>query len=359
MFIIKYFKADASTYVIKSINGKIRQQGKGLSFFYDATRTSIAAIPVSAQEAPFIFTLTTADFQELTVQGQVTFRVVQPELTAEMLNFNVVGTADNHVSEDPLRLEDAVVRAAQSLIQQRVQSTGIRQALLLAEELTGLLEQRLPAAHALQQLGLEVVDITISAVSPTTETARALEAEARESILKEADDAIYARRKFAVEQERTIKEAELQTALSVQQKEQEIAESRVANERALMRSRAQTEHERIQTEIEAEARRAELVELGAQNDRIKAESEAYAIEARSRAAQVLPAEHIKAMALAKMDSSQLMAMAFDTLAGNAERIGELNLTPDLLGQAFRKTAKRSLRDLKQDYLDMVRAEGDQ
>ena len=38
----------------------------------------------------------------------------------------------------------------------------------------------------------------VSAISPTPETKQALEAEAREAILKEADDAIYARRKSSV-----------------------------------------------------------------------------------------------------------------------------------------------------------------
>lgn len=32
MFNLNYFKADSSTFIIKSVNGKIRQQGKGLSF---------------------------------------------------------------------------------------------------------------------------------------------------------------------------------------------------------------------------------------------------------------------------------------------------------------------------------------
>ena len=37
----------------------------------------------------------------------------------------------------------------------------------------------------------------------------------------------------------------------------------------------------------------------------------------------------KAMALAKMDSQQLMAMAFETLSAEFRKIGELNITPDL------------------------------
>ena len=79
MLSIKYFKAEPTTYVVKTVNGKTTKKGKGLSFFYNAATTSIAAVPMNAQEAPFIFNLQTADFQAVKVQGQITFRVAQPE----------------------------------------------------------------------------------------------------------------------------------------------------------------------------------------------------------------------------------------------------------------------------------------
>ena len=80
------------------------------------------------------------------------------------------------------------------------------------------MRQLLISEKALLALGIEVMNVVIASITPSTETARALEAEAREVILQEADQAIYARRKSAVEQERVIKEAELQTQLSIQQK---------------------------------------------------------------------------------------------------------------------------------------------
>ena len=118
---IKYFKADSTTYVLKSSNGKVRQQGKGLSFFYNTATTSIAAIPMSVQEAPFIFRLQTSDFQEVAVQGQIAYRIVEPEIIAEMVNFNVKENGA-YVSEDPMKLNDRVVRSLQSIVQARVQA---------------------------------------------------------------------------------------------------------------------------------------------------------------------------------------------------------------------------------------------
>ena len=51
---------------------------------------------------------------------------------------------------------------------------------------------------------------------------RALEAEAREALQRESDEAIYARRNAAVEQERRIKESELNTEIAVQEKQRKI-----------------------------------------------------------------------------------------------------------------------------------------
>ncbi len=337
---IKYFKADSTTYVIKTSNGKVREQGKGLSFFYNTATTSIAAIPMSVQEAPFIFKLKTSDFQEVAVQGQIAYRLVKPETIAEMLNFTVKENGRAYVSEDPLKLNDRVVRSLQSIVQVRVMAASLRDALVLSQSLVEVIKSGLGRQSSLAALGITIVDISIATITPSLETSRALEAEVREAILKEADDAIYARRKFAVEQERTIKEAELQTELIVQEKEQEIEESRLENERAILRGTNETERERLEAEIEAENRRKEFVLLSVENAKQQADSEAYAIGTRMKAFTELPVENLKAMALVNMQPEQLMAMAFESLAQNAGKIGELNIAPEMFGKMMRKAASK-------------------
>src|SRR5262245_4360585 len=339
MFGISYYKADSSTFVIQTTSGKVRRAGKGLGFFYHPAFTSVSAIPTNVQESPFIFSLQTADFQTVKVQGQITWRVVDPEKTAEMLNFNLKKGANAYVSEDPLKLSDRVVRSVQSAVQGQVASATLREALALNRQQVGSVRQLLANEKALLALGIEVMNVAIAAITPTTETARALEAEAREAILQEADDAIYARRKSAVEQERVIKEAELQTQLSVQQKEQEIEESRILNERAILRGQTETERDRLQAQIEAENERRQYVQLSAANGKEIADTEAYAIAARLKAYTELPVDNLKAMAMARMPPEQLMAMAFETLAQNAGKIGEVNITPDLFSQLLKKVEK--------------------
>ncbi|MCC8381050.1 SPFH domain-containing protein [Xenorhabdus sp. PB30.3] len=339
MFNINYFKADSSTFVIKSVNGKVIKQGKGISFWYNATTTSIAALPLNALEAPFIFNLQTADFQSLRIQGQITFQIKAPEKTAGVLNYNLTQDGKSYASEDPLKLSDKVVRSAQTLIQAKIQTTSMREALLMSQLLVIHLSNQLNTQSALGTLGIDIIDVSIAAITPSPETLKALEAEARESILKEADDAIYARRKFSVEQERMIREAELETDLSVQNKQQEIEEARLENERALLRERAEIEQEKLIAEVNAEAKRNELVSLRVYNQRTQSDADAYAIEAKMKAYRELPVENLKAMALAKMNPEQLVAMAFESLAQNAGKIGELNISPDLFGQMMKKGTK--------------------
>ena len=336
MIPIRYYKADPSTYVVKSINGKTRRQGKGLSFFYNPARASISAIPINAQEAPFIFGLQTADFQEIRVQGQITFRIEAPERTAEMLNFVLKGNGEGYVSDDPMKLNDRVLQSAQAIVQERIQTVPLRAALATNAQIAEDIRQHLVTDESLITMGINVLKIIVSAISPTPETKQALEAEAREAILKEGDDAIYARRKASVENERIIREAELQTEHDIQQKEQEIEESRIQNERSLLRGRAETERERIQAEIESETQRKDLVELASANSKQEANAEAHAVASKMKAFAELPVENLKAMALANMQPEQMMAMAFEAMAQNAGKIGELNISPDLFGQMMRK-----------------------
>jgi len=339
MFGIPYFKADSSTYVIKSVNGKVKKKGKGLSFFYNAATTSIATIPVNVQQAPFIFNLLSADFQSIQVQGQISYRVIDPEKTAEMLNYNIKTDGISYVSEDPLTLDDRVLRAVQTIVQNAVQAASLRESLKLGQSLVQQINTKLYDQPALAELGVSVIESAITAISPSRETSRALEAEVRESILKESDDATYARRKSAVEQELTIKEAELATELTIQQKEQEIEESRIENERASLRANAETQRERLSSEIDSENQRQALVKLSVDNRKQEADSEAYAITEQMKAFRELPVENLKALALAGMNPEQLVAVAFDSLAQNAGKIGELNISPDMFSQAIKKAVR--------------------
>ena len=125
---------------------------------------------------------------------------------------------------------------------------------------------------ALAALGVELLSFSILAIKPAPETSKALEAEARERLLREADDAIYSRRNNAVEQERTIRENELNTEVAVQTKQREIEETRLAGQIAL------------------EEERRQLVGAEAENSKTRADAQAYAVEATLKPLAALDSE---------------------------------------------------------------------
>ena len=205
MFGIKFIKVQPTNFVLQYKRGNVVREGAGLSFFYWAPTSSIALIPIGSMEVPFIFEEVTADFQEVTVQGQLTYRIVEPKLLAQLMNFSLMPNGREYVSEDPKKLPTRLINQAQVLTRSALKGMTLRDALARSEEIVSVLRSGFQSAESISSLGIEVLSLSILAIRPTPETARALEAEARETILREADQAIYSRRNAAVEQERAIK----------------------------------------------------------------------------------------------------------------------------------------------------------
>jgi hypothetical protein len=118
-----------------------------------------------------------------------------------------------------------------------------------SEHLAQSVRDGLRQPGSLPSLGLELVSLALLAIKPTPDTARALEAKAREQILKEADDALYLRRNAAIDQERAVKENELNTEIAVEAKKRQIREAQMDAERAVLDKRLQIQAQEMQGRI--------------------------------------------------------------------------------------------------------------
>jgi regulator of protease activity HflC (stomatin/prohibitin superfamily) len=314
---VRYTKFDPTTYVLRFQNGEIKQQGAGLSFFYFAPSTSLVAIPMGTTDAPFIFEETTGDFQDITIQGQVTYRIAAPEKTAKLLNFTLDPAGNRYVSEDPEKLQQRVVNAIKVLTRTRVEALPLRKALAASATLVEEVTRDLSERPDIVSLGLEILGLSILAIKPNPETARALEAQTREQLQKEADDAIFIRRNASVENERSIKENELLTEKTIQEKQNEL------------------ETEQTKHEVAIEESRKALVALAAENSRTEAEARAFAVKSVVAAVKDADPVVLQSLVSSGMKPDALIANAFQELARNAERIGELNVSPDLLEKLVR------------------------
>ncbi len=340
MFGIKFIKVQPTTYLLQYRGGKVVREGLGLSFFYYAPTTSLVAVPVASTDVPFIFEETTADFQTVTIQGQVTYRVGEPKRLAALLNYTLTPNGQGYASEDPEKLPERVIHVINVLARAELQKLPLREAIRASDALVETVDARLRASAEITSLGLEMLGLSILAIKPTPETARALEAETREKLFREADEAIYARRNSAVEQERAIKENELNTEIAVENKKRQIRETQMEAERAVQEKRHVQQKEALEANIGLEDRRKSLVALAAENAKAEADARAYGVSTTMKALGSADSKILQALATTGMKPEQLIAFAFQELAGNADRIGQLNISPDLLRELLAPQAAR-------------------
>jgi len=338
MFGFRFVKVQPTTYLMQYRGGRVVREGAGLAFFYYAPTSSLVAIPVASRDAPFIFHQVTADFQTMTVQGQVAYRVSDPAKLASMLNFALRADGKSYASDDPEKLSDRILAVVEVLIQQEVQVMNIKEALRASDRITTSLARRLQAHPETVALGLEILGVFVLAIKPTPETARALEAEAREAILKASDEAIFARRNSAVEQERTIRENELDTEVAVEQKKRLIRETQMEAEASVRRKKHELRQAEMEADIVNEDRRKAFVALNAENTRTLAEAEAHRVASVMKALENADPRVVQALAAVGMQPAQLIAQAFGGIAERAERIGQLNMSPELLQSLLAKPA---------------------
>ena len=341
MFGIRFIKVQPTTYLMQYSKGTVRRQGSGLSFFYYAPTTSLVAVPVASAEASFIFTEVTSDFQEVSVQGEVTYRIAEPTQTAKLLNFTLDASGRAYVSDDPQRLPQRVTNVVRVLIRKAISTLPLRKAVRSSEEIVAQMLEPLRNAEEILSLGLEILGIAILEIRPTPETSRALEAEMREQLLREADQAIYARRNAAVEQERRIKENELNTEIAVENKKRQIRETQMEAEKAVQEKRHQLLAADMESKIDLEGQNRELVQLEIENRRAEADARAYGVQALMKAFEGMDSRKLQALMGSGMQPDQLIALAFQELAERAENIGNLNISPELLGELLNAGRKRS------------------
>jgi regulator of protease activity HflC (stomatin/prohibitin superfamily) len=335
----RFIKFHPTTYVLKYKKGKIVKKGPGLSFLYYAPTTSLVAVPSGSREALFIFEEVSSDFQELSVQGQLTYRISDPVTMTGLLNFTLGNDGKSYLSDDPEKLSQRVINIVRVSMKKEIMSLPLREALKAGEKLTAGTLDEMRKNKEINSLGIEILGISILAIKPSPETQRALEAETREQILKEADDAIYVRRNAAIEQERKIKENELNTEIAVENKKKEIKEKQLESEKLVQQKRHELQSEDMDFKVTLENNRKNLVARTVENTRVEADAKAYSIKAVMNVLDSINPGTLKALATIGMEPDKLIALAFEGLANKAEKIGNLNITPDLLRELIEKPLK--------------------
>ena len=312
MFGVKQMKAIPNTYIFRYSSGKLVSEGPGISFFYFAPVTTIVSVPMGSVTVPFIFNEVTRDFQSLAAQGQMIYRIADPRKASALLDYTLKKDGITYASDDPETLSENLIGVVQVIAREIIGRYSLKEALTASAEIGKQMFDEMQTSKTIGMIGVEILSIGLQSLSPSPETTRALEAEAREALQRDSDEAIYSRRNSAVEQERIIKENELRTEIAVEEKKRQIRETKMA------------------AEIAIEEQRTQLVQQRIENDRKEADSRAYALEATLKPIRGMDWRVLMAAQEGRIDPKVMIALAFREMAENASKIGEINVTPDLL-----------------------------
>lgn len=330
---ITYKKFEPTEYVMKVKRGKIVQKGLGLSFFYNTMTTSMMVIPATAFDASFVFNdIMTSDFQNINVQGDISYVITDYEKASKMVDFSYKGKKEylTVLTEAKQKMAKRIMNLAKVYVTKFISGKNVRDAIISADELANTLRENMKEDETIKEFGLELISISILGILAQSDTRKALEAATREEILKQQDDAIYKRRNAAIEQERIVKENELNTEIKVAEKQKEKREKEMEMKRLVQEKQAELDAGKLANDIRLEEENCKLVDLQTENEKKKSDAKAYDSEALLKTFAGVDKEVVKALVTSGMDSKALIAKAFVEIGDKADKIGVLNVSPDLL-----------------------------
>src|SRR5690606_35459014 len=82
-------RADASSFVLHYKGERLVRSGRGLSFWFVPMSSSVAELPADDREVSFVVHGRSTDYQDVTVQGVVTYRVADPRTLAQRVDFTI------------------------------------------------------------------------------------------------------------------------------------------------------------------------------------------------------------------------------------------------------------------------------
>ena len=233
------------------------------------------------------------------------------------------------------KISNKVINAAKVSVVQLICNKDVREAISISRELEKILFEDLQENGMLKKYGLTILGVSILSVLPGKDTKHALESTTREQILKEQDDAIYKRRNACIEQERVIRENELQTEISIAEKEKEKKEKEMDTRRLIQEHEAEILQKEIQNSIAIEEEKIKLTDLEVENAKRTSDSKAYDLRVQLEVYKEMDPAVLEILAMNGMDSKKVIAKAFMGLGERAERIGNLNVSPELLSSLLR------------------------
>lgn len=268
--LVRHLTGSATTYVQHMHRGRLRNAGVGHSLWFRPLGAVLSEVPVEDRELSMSFHGRTRDYFDVTVQGTITYRIVDPATASQRLDFSIDPVQGVWTGRPLDQLAGLLVETAQQQTVQLLTRHTLTEAIAGGVEAARLaITTGLAEDQRLAETGVRVIAVRIVAITPAPDIEKALQTPAREAVQQEADRATFGRRALAVEREAAIGENELQNQIGLARREEQLVTQRGENDRRGAELRAATRE--VETTAEAEAvTRLGTAEGGAEAARLAA-----------------------------------------------------------------------------------------
>lgn len=288
----RYVKARPTDHVFIYTGGRLTRQGLGRAGFVFTPFATVAAVPMDARDDVFAVEAVSSDYQNVTIQGLISHRIADPVAAAGRQDFSIDLKTLKPNGEPMKQVAERLKAIAQSAARESLARVTLDTALTRADELSRAIIDSIRADAGVAAAGVAVERVLVLSIRPSPEIRKALEAHVREQLMRQADAAVFERRRAASEDEH-------QLSLGNEENARQLAQSQIANARAL------------------EAERRTLAEERAATAAAEAESDAHALRVR-----VKPWTEI--------DKATIAALALKEWANRDNNLSSLTLSSDVL-----------------------------
>jgi len=295
-----YLKAKPTDYVLVYRGGKAKRQGLGFSGFVYAPFATAAAVPTDARDEIFAVEAATGDYQAITIQGLISFRIADPVAAALRQDFAIDFRTGRHTGEPLKQIVERLKAITQTACRGALGRSTLDTALNKSDTLSQTIHETIGADSNLAQGGIVIERVLVLSIKPAPDIRKALETPLREQLLRQADAATFERRRAAAAAEHDLK-------LRDEDNRRALAATELANQQAL------------------EGERKRLAEQRAATLETEALADAVALRERLRPWVELPTQQIAALAFkdwANRDNAlQSVALSSDAIDRIADALG--------------------------------------
>jgi hypothetical protein len=342
-----HFKGSPNRWLKIYSQGQASKSGLGISGLILTTSSTIVEVPTGTIACPFSQECNSLDRQLVSLSGTAIFSVNSPEKLSDTFDFSL-DSRGRFQSDDPKRLVDRLSEILASVLLSVTVQRSLTDLLGPQENLGLEVLEAINKNPILEKMGISIQTISVTSIQPSPDINKALESIRAEELKKESDAAIHARQLAAELKDRQLKQEALVTGKVIQEGEREILEAKfeTTKRKATLENEVQRleivkkdeqlkayirqDKEKAEGEVVVSKIKTQKVEEDSKNIVSLGNAEGQALEAKAKALGSLDAKKLQALAISGGSPGNIFAAAFLDLADKADKIGSLNITPDLL-----------------------------